>query len=622
MENKILLLSNYRLSKMIKNNLDKKIRKDIKIINARFDKVLSLTRNLIEKGKVDVIIARNSHVYILKEYFNDSIPIIEINISFKDILNILNKPPKGKTAIVNYKKSIDRLFPELMKNPPFQITFDSIHDLRNKMKKLKNDGYENIIGTSAVCDVAEEYDLNPLFIYSHESVVDAIKQAYKIVEVQNVENKHKNQLKAIINYVYSGIIYVNKNGMIKLFNPVAEKIFDMKSEEVIGKHIERILKNSHYEKIIKSKIPEINQYTKIKDNVVLVSRIPIKVKDVISGVLITFQDIEEIKKSELTIRKITYKKGLTAKYTFNDIISSTNIMKRKIKMAQAYALSNENILLRGETGTGKEIFAQSIHNFSNRSDKPFVAINCAALLPSLLESELFGYEKGSFTGANKKGKIGKFELAHEGTIFLDEIGKMPKSLQSKILRVIEEREIMRIGGEQVIPINVRIISSTNKELFKEIENNNFQRDLYYRLNTLNLLIPPLRKRRADISLLAKYFLISYDKELYEINKKSWNEIFDLMKKLEWKGNVRELKNVIKRINILLDNEFDEGMSTLEILNKSLDHENFSLNDGFSTNERNKILKVLKEEKWNRGKAAEKLNISRTTLWNKMKEFDI
>ncbi|MFW6271392.1 MAG: sigma 54-interacting transcriptional regulator, partial [Bacillota bacterium] len=437
MRYKIILMSNFRLTEVINNNLPPELKEEVKIINARFDKVLPLSRKLIEGKQADVIIARNSHVYILKEYFEDTIPLIEINISIADILKLINENMGDKIAIVNYKKPIEELYENLLSNPPRQVVFDSIHDLRKKMENLKTEGYESIIGTSAVCDVAEEYKLKPLFIYSNKAVIEAVERAKKIISVQSIENERKNQLKAIINYVYSGIIYVDNNGLINFFNPIAEKILNISAEEATGKHIEKVLPDSRYDQVIKVRNAEINQYTKIKNNVVLISRIPIKVKDVIRGVLITFQDVEEIKKSELKIREKSYEKGLRAKYTFNDIIGDSEIMNRKKTMAQAYAKSNENILIKGETGTGKEIFAQSIHNFSPRSDKPFVAINCAALPPNLLESELFGYEKGAFTGAKREGQPGKFELAHQGTIFLDEIGKMPRALQPKILRVIE-----------------------------------------------------------------------------------------------------------------------------------------------------------------------------------------
>jgi len=226
----------------------------------------------------------------------------------------------------------------------------------------------------------------------------------------------------------------------------------------------------------------------------------------INGVLCTFQDITKLQSMEKKIRFELNKKGMTAKYNFSNLIAKDQIMKVTIAKAMQIGMSDSTALLYGESGTGKEMLAQSIHNISKRKDDPFVAVNCAALTESLLESELFGYEEGAFTGARKGGKPGLFELAHGGTLFLDEINSMPINLQTKLLRVLEEKEVMRIGSDYVIPLDVRILAAANENLKVKINNGSFRSDLFYRLSILELYIPPLRKRKLDIMPLFKNFI--------------------------------------------------------------------------------------------------------------------
>lgn len=234
-----------------------------------------------------------------------------------------------------------------------------------------------------------------------------------------------------------------------------------------------------------------------------------------------------------------YLRGHIAKHYFDDIIHESEVVKRTIDIAKSYSDVDSNILIIGETGTGKEMYSQSIHNHSSRKNKPFVAINCAALPESLLESELFGYAEGAFTGAMKGGKQGIFELAHQGTLFLDEIGEISPSLQSRLLRVLQEREVMRIGDDKVIPVDVRIIAATNKNLLEMVKNNEFREDLYYRLSVLDLHLPSLREYKDDIPLLVHHFVRSFTKnEPVQIT----DEAMERLKQEQWEGNIRQLQN--------------------------------------------------------------------------------
>jgi transcriptional regulator with PAS, ATPase and Fis domain len=335
--------------------------------------------------------------------------------------------------------------------------------------------------------------------------------------------------------------------------------------------------------------------------------------------------LREIKKVNLTMSKIA---KLQAHYTFDDIIGISNQIKHVIEFGKIAAKSFSNILIMGETGVGKEILTQAIHNYKS-SKKPFVSINCAAMPTELVESELFGYESGSFTGALRSGKVGKFELADGGTIFLDEIGDMPLYVQAKILKVIEDRCVFRIGSTTGIPIDVRIIAATNKNIKKEVERKNFREDLFYRLNTLTIEIPPLRKRKEDIPLFVKHFINILGRRLDKAVKGVTSEVMDRFLSYEWPGNIRELRSVIERaifwaegefidlrdLSWWRDNSFKTDM-TEKVKAMKESRESFNLNKL----EKSVIEEMLKQFHGNKRKTAEHLGIGRTTLYRKLREM--
>ena len=282
-----------------------------------------------------------------------------------------------------------------------------------------------------------------------------------------------------------------------------------------------------------------------------------------------------------------------------------------------------NILIRGETGTGKELFAQSIHNASQRKNRPFVAINCAALPDNILESELFGYVEGAFTGAAKGGKVGFFEIAHKGTLFLDEIGDISPKLQSRLLRVLQEREIIRLGSDTVIPIDVRIIAATNKDLYAEVQAGAFREDLYYRLDVLELKLPPVRQRKQDIPCLAEHFL-NFEREKHACVLKGFTKgATQLLTSYDWPGNVRELRNFCERISILCKREYAEASDVLRALpSLSAGASPVPLPSPVQKNEREELQRILLLHQGNRKETARYLGIHPSTLWRKMKRLGL
>jgi len=314
--------------------------------------------------------------------------------------------------------------------------------------------------------------------------------------------------------------------------------------------------------------------------------------------------------------------GARATYTYEDLIGQNNLFLSTVAFAKKASQSISNVLLIGESGTGKEIFAQAIHNSSNRRNNPFLAVNCAALPRNLIESELFGYADGAFTGAKKGGNPGKFELADGGTLFLDEIGEMPLEFQAVLLRVLQENSITRIGGGKLIPVDVRIIAATNKKLEEEIKMGHFREDLYYRLNVLRIAIPPLRERPDDIVFLAEHFLQKLNQRLNKNVLEISKDALDLLVRYHWPGNAREMQNVLERaINNITGNVITVADLPVSIRN-TLEEKEATTLVPLEHYEKELIASLLRKNKGNKSKVAKALGISRTTLYRKITEYRI
>ncbi|MEG1873634.1 MAG: sigma 54-interacting transcriptional regulator, partial [Ruthenibacterium sp.] len=346
------------------------------------------------------------------------------------------------------------------------------------------------------------------------------------------------------------LIAVNKQGIITAINNQAYHGYKLSlSEDMTGHPISDFYTPIDWQKTLATGT-ESDTLHDHDGKPHLVNCKPIIVYKQNAGVLITIQNVEDISKTEGKIRKELSAKGLVAKYYFSNIIGGSAVMRNSIATAYKYSQVDGSVLLIGETGTGKELFAHSIHNASRRSNQPFVAVNCAALPENLLESELFGYVDGAFSGAAKGGKTGLFELAHKGSIFLDEIGEVPIALQAKLLRVLQEKEIRRIGDDRVLPIDVRVISATNINIRERIESGQFRSDLYYRLNLLNLRLAPLRERPSDIPELVNFFVSKFACDYAKPAPKLTAEAMEQLCKYSWPGNARELRNLCERLTVL------------------------------------------------------------------------
>ncbi|MCL6559179.1 MAG: sigma 54-interacting transcriptional regulator [Firmicutes bacterium] len=453
-----------------------------------------------------------------------------------------------------------------------------------------------------------------------------------VIRVTNIEvmphEERERQLKAVLDSVSDGIIAVDRQGIITVFNPACEKILLISAEKALGRDVAEVismdipminsLKNGegYDHKEIKITTPRGRHHY-------LSTGRPIKDQSGrVIGMVAALKDMSQV-------RELVYSVTKPSMITFDDIIYGSEVMERVVAMAKRVARSDSTVMIRGESGTGKELFARAIHMESLRKNKPFVPLNCAALPDSLLESELFGYADGAFTGAKKGGKQGLFEFAHEGTLFLDEIGELSPHLQAKLLRVLQDGKVRRLGDRHETPVDVRVIAATNRNLEEMIARGDFREDLYYRLNVFPIRVPPLRDRPEDIPFLVHHFLKKYTSRPNRTISGISAEALRLLMKNRWTGNVRELTNVLERAvnlvengeirpeHIILDN--DQFYTAVPV--PVCQHNSLTLKEATAQAERDTLQRALKTYGSAR-KAAKALGVSHTTILNKMRRLGL
>jgi len=503
------------------------------------------------------------------------------------------------------------------------IDYTNETSIRKKIKYLDSEYMFHILKFEAQ---------NEEYILINFNTLDLCKN---IIGAANNEMEASSLLNTIMEATNDCIVYVNKDGYIEMLSKAYAEFLNVDRDASIGKHVTEVIENTRMHEVAKLGVEEVAQVQEIRGRKMIATRIPVYVNGRIVGAVgkVLFRDLDELEQlytkvykieKELNMYKNEFKKINSAKYEINSIIGETREIRGLKELTRRIANTNSNVLILGETGTGKELFANAIHSLSRRKDGPFIKVNCGSIPSELLESELFGYEEGSFTGAKKGGKIGKFKAADGGSIFLDEIAELPMNMQVKLLRVLQEKEIEKIGSNTPEKIDVRIISATNKDLEEMIRKGEFRLDLYYRLNVISMVIPPLRKRKEDIPEIANHLIekISKDEKIKVdgISKRA----MDLLKKYDWPGNVRELENVLERAINYLDGETIIKIKHLPIKISGLkeDKELKSLKEEMEEYEKEIISNALLASNGNKTKAAEILKISRTALYEKIEKYNL
>ncbi|MFC2637447.1 MAG: sigma 54-interacting transcriptional regulator [Mitsuokella sp.] len=586
--------------------------------------IVSCDKNVIadakEYGKIDVVISRGGIAEELKKLPGTS--VVELGTSLNDLL---------RAAEMLQAQGCHRIGIVMRAN----ILFDKMHDFQIGDTKLciyPCETYEAIEATVRTLDekgmadgiagcmyavhVAKSRHMLCTYVDScSASILRAVREAVRIVRAKQDEALQAGRMSAVVQNIQEGIVLLDERQCPIFCNENAKAIFSPDFARTFHAEMDRHIRHYQGEQLID-----------VCGQKLLFQMVPLEMENHIENRVLIFQKMETVMKSEQKIHASLYQKGLYAKLHFSDILTHTPKMEKIIEMAEKYARTEANVLIYGETGTGKEGMAQSLHNGSRRADGPFVSVNCTSIPRNLMESELFGYVEGAFTGARRSGRKGLFELADKGTIFLDEIGELPLDVQSRLLRVLQEHEIMRVGGDAVISLDIRVICATNQDLFRMVEEGTFREDLYYRINVLNIHLPPLRERKADILPLMRFYF-----ERYAAGA-AFEERFDrkLKKRLMeylWPGNIRELRNLAEVFACYAGEPIEEEQlqewlpdrsHKVRTKEKEGEKEMLSVPLGIPLKEVEQEVIRQMLERFSPEEVCAKLGISRVTLWRKCK----
>lgn len=623
---------------------------DITINTKGLDDALPVAREMVRNG-VEIIISRRGTAHLLRE--NVRVPVLSFPHRSFDIINSLKEASsRGKKVLLPvFRQELGSvsILEDLLGIELVQNIYTNKRSLEQIILSSLDEGCDVVIGGDVTQKFAEKVGLKFVEIRTSDEDIAATIEDAKSIALSTRDQKATSQrYRTIIDAASDGIVAVDERGEITTINARAAAMLKTSEEEAVGNPISQFITQFPIDKVLQSRRAIYDQLTEIDRDRYVFNCQPVILEENLIGAVTTLRDIGNVMRSEQVVRR-SLSKGHVAKYRLSSLVHESPEMKTVIEQGRRYADTDSTILIVGETGTGKEIFVHGIHNLSRRSKQPFVSLNCAALPAQLLESELFGYEEGAFTGSKKGGKAGRFEIAHKGTIFLDEIDSTPEEVQTRLLRVLQEKEVMRLGGDRILPVDVRIIAAAGRDLSLAVQEGKFRSDLYFRLNVLRLHIPPLRHRTEDIPLLLDFFIRLFSKR-HKLAPVSLSPAY--MKNLleyPWPGNVRQLRNFAERLvmNCSLGNREDALESLRQELfrfapssrleeqpifapkakedvappNSASDLKS-QLKDMAASSERELIEQALKKSRYRKSVAAEILGISRTTLWRKIKEFGL
>lgn len=626
---KILVTSPYPQFTQLVKQVSKEQNLEVKIIEAVLEEAARLVQDEVRKNSYEVVVSRGGTAEAIKNIVD--VPVVAAEFNDFDLLQALwrakslgNRIAYLGTAyreIYEFDELVDILGVEIK---PYR--FHNFKEMEQQIIRASEEGIEVVVGGSAWGQqLSVSMGMKGVLVFSsHRTVTEALERAVEVIDIRRRDREYYRRLSTMMQSVSEGVVCIDSDGKVLLVNQNAKELLGIQGDRETG--LSAADPNTGLHPLLN--LPQGNgQRCSINGTELVVNRVVVADGKEHFGELFTLQKVAQLQQLEQKIRKELYHKGLVARSTLKDIATGDKNLLDVIDKARSFAQTDSTILIRGETGSGKELFAQGIHRASQRANNPFVAVNCAALPNELLESELFGYEEGAFTGASKGGKPGLFELAHGGTIFLDEIGSITLNLQARLLRVLQEREVMRIGGDRIVPVDVRCIAATNENLQQALKEGRFRMDLYFRINVLNLAIPPLRNRPEDIPLLADHFLKEFNQRFHKKITKLPATMAQWMKVYAWPGNVRELQNFCERLVILTDNKsLDEkwvqqliAEAHEELLSSDLpSNDSVTVTLGTLEKMEDQLIAALEQRgPGNQAEMAKFLGISRTTLWKRL-----
>lgn len=617
----------------------------LKFVDQAFDAAIETAKRL-SPDTCDVILSRGITVDVIKQH--SAIPVVPIDFSAWDLLQAL-QPYTGRVhnvAFFRYATPLPGLS-SVEKALGMHITeylYDSKNEMQLQLLRLNPAELDLFVARgSLVSQWAASAGFATLEIIDGEiSARRTLLEAVNIARARRAERQRSARLGAILNAIDEGIVVYDAQGQVNLITSSAEQLLNCTKKDVVGKNIQTVMPGVFSPETLNANKAEHGRIHDIQGTTLVINRVPILLQGRRVGTVCSISDARRIHKTEASLRSKLKSKGFSTRYCFDDIRTRSPHIRHLKELGMLYASTDANLLICGESGTGKELFAQSIHAASPRKNKPFVAINCAAIPEGLLESELFGYEEGAFTGAKRQGKAGMFELAHTGTLFLDEISDLPLTLQGRLLRVLQERELVRVGGTQVYPLDVRVLCATHQDLRQLVDEGRFRADLFYRLNVLLLHLPPLRERLEDIVDLAVSYLMAH-LHVPPAEGLLSTQLAPPLLLHHWPGNIRELLSLMERMAIVA-NHMPEVTDWQELLlslwedtslreqslpnilscastKESVFTADLSLKNHMAREESRFIRQIIKQCEDDMGKAAHLLGISRMTLWRKLQRIE-
>ncbi len=628
------VLAPYRELSDIVTDLQREIDEPIEVLPARVTDSLDLSLQLVRSGAT-VIVSRggiSDHLKASNAEWLSETQIVDIIVTSYDVMRAVGEARQkaewvSVIASANIAEDIQSVTDIL--GPKVLVNRLGAQSNLHRMVKAQAAGRDIcFVGEATTCEVAEACGFRSVLIRSDkQAIAHALHEASRIVKAQQLEAKKRYRLRSVLDSMEDGIIVTDSAGVSELWNTKAVQLLQAggitRGEELPLGELEEVVfralgTGSHEDTVIR--LPSGAH--------VVASVGPVSADRSDRGLLVSLRDAVRVEALEHKVRGNLRSLGLVANKRFSDVVGKSEIRRRTVSTAEAFSRVDATVLILGESGTGKEVYAQSIHNSSARRNGPYVAVNCAALPETLLESELFGYAAGAFTGASKEGKPGLFEMAHKGTILLDEISELSLNLQGKLLRVLQERQIRRVGGERFIPIDVRILAASNRDIVGMVQRGEFREDLFYRLDVLRLSLPPVRACPEDVEALFTHFVAVFSRELGLSPVKLTSEAARLLTEYSWPGNVRQVQNVVQRCLAL----YAGKELTRERIDRALGPDRgFPSNDGAkgvstglpgtvsAKHWVHDIDEALSQAGGSITKAARLLGVHRTTLWRRLKE---
>jgi propionate catabolism operon transcriptional regulator len=597
---------------------------DLRIVPLGYEDAVQEIENAGD-ARPDVVVSAGSNGSYLKARI--SVPVVLVNPTGFDVMHALARARRegDSVGLVMHGETPSELkrFFRAFGAAVECASYLSAEDAEACVLDLRDRGVQAIVGPGLVTELAEKAGMKSVFLYSRASVQGAFETALEVARATLGETQRRRRLDQILQHLRDGVIALTADGRIEALSGKMAAMLRLAPSQAVGKRLVDLVPE------VASAVPkepgESLETVRGASYIVHRSAWGDASASAASGSIITFQESVALQRMDRSVRTRQRSPQLVARYRIEDLSGTSEAIEQVRQRARRYARSDATVLIRGESGTGKELVAQGIHTESTRREFAFVALNCGAFPETLLESELFGYEEGAFTGARRGGKAGLIESAHRGTLFLDEIGEMPMPLQSRLLRVLQEREVVRLGSTEPLQVDVRVVAATHRGLSERVQAGQFRADLYYRLNILNLALPPLRERSSDIDGLAARLLWQTGRAVsVDVAHAVLEPAMPLLAAYRWPGNVRELQNVIERIAVELDEA--PGMRVTPELLRSIAPElqedeaasgPETLKQRSRKVEADEIRAMLDSFDGNREEVARALGISKTTLWRKL-----